>query len=389
MVTSQNPAEKPQGSSRVVDQNPAPVEQPSRQQISRWRKHLANERAEGAVYRELARKKTGEEREILLAIADAEARHEEYWRSRLGEHVGMPKQASLSTRLMAWMARHFGSVFVLAMMQTAESRNDYVKDTDATEQMIADEAIHAEVVRGLAARGRAKMSGDFRAAIFGANDGLVSNLALVLGMVGTGVHAGVVLVTGLTGLLAGALSMAAGEYVSVSSQKELLDANTPDPEAAQSLPKLDMEENELELVYRARGMSAEDAKSKAQRVFEQIKLTGGLVENSEEESEAEKAAQAEREELGGSGLSAAISSFLCFGVGALIPVLPYIFGMESVSAAVVACMLVGIALLMTGAIVGLLSGVSPGKRALRQLLIGFGAAAVTYFLGTLFGVSVG
>lgn len=389
MVTSQNPAEKPQGSSRVVDQNPAPVEQPSRQQISRWRKHLANERAEGAVYRELARKKTGEEREILLAIADAEARHEEYWRSRLGEHVGMPKQASLSTRLMAWMARHFGSVFVLAMMQTAESRNDYVKDTDATEQMIADEAIHAEVVRGLAARGRAKMSGDFRAAIFGANDGLVSNLALVLGMVGTGVHAGVVLVTGLTGLLAGALSMAAGEYVSVSSQKELLDANTPDPEAAQSLPKLDMEENELELVYRARGMSAEDAKSKAQRVFEQIKLTGGLVENSEEESEAEKAAQAEREELGGSGLSAAISSFLCFGVGALIPVLPYIFGMESVSAAVVACVLVGIALLMTGAIVGLLSGVSPGKRALRQLLIGFGAAAVTYFLGTLFGVSVG
>lgn len=389
MVTSQNPAEKPQGSSRVVDQSPAPVEQPTRQQISRWRKHLANERAEGAVYRELARKKTGEEREILLAIADAEARHEEYWRSRLGEHVGMPKQASLSTRLMAWMARHFGSVFVLAMMQTAESRNDYVKDTDATEQMIADEAIHAEVVRGLAARGRAKMSGDFRAAIFGANDGLVSNLALVLGMVGTGVHAGVVLVTGLTGLLAGALSMAAGEYVSVSSQKELLDANTPDPEAAQSLPKLDMEENELELVYRARGMSAEDAKSKAQRVFEQIKLTGGLVENSEEESEAENAAQAEREELGGSGLSAAISSFLCFGVGALIPVLPYIFGMESVSAAVVACVLVGIALLMTGAIVGLLSGVSPGKRALRQLLIGFGAAAVTYFLGTLFGVSVG
>lgn len=389
MVTSNNPAEKPDASSRVVEQSPAPVEQPTRQQISRWRKHLANERAEGAVYRELARKKTGEEREILLAIADAEARHEEYWRSRLGEHVGMPKQASLSTRLMAWMARHFGSVFVLAMMQTAESRNDYVKDTDATEQMIADEAIHAEVVRGLAARGRAKMSGDFRAAIFGANDGLVSNLALVLGMVGTGVHAGVVLVTGLTGLLAGALSMAAGEYVSVSSQKELLDANTPDPEAAQSLPKLDMEENELELVYRARGMSAEDAKSKAQRVFEQIKLTGGLVENSEEESEAEKAAQAEREELGGSGLSAAISSFLCFGVGALIPVLPYIFGMESVSAAVVACVLVGIALLMTGAIVGLLSGVSPGKRALRQLLIGFGAAAVTYFLGTLFGVSVG
>nr|WP_260619931.1 VIT1/CCC1 transporter family protein [Corynebacterium anserum] len=387
MMMSPNPADHPHRDTSDIEPHPTPVEQPTRRQINRWRKHLANERAEGAVYRELARKKTGEERDILLAIAEAEARHEKYWRKRLGEHVGMPRQASLSTRIMAWMARHFGSVFVLAMMQTAETRNDYVKDTDATEQMIADEAIHAEVVRGLAARGRAKMSGDFRAAIFGANDGLVSNLALVLGMVGTGVNAAVVLVTGLTGLLAGALSMAAGEYVSVSSQKELLDANTPAPEATESLPKLDMEENELELVYRARGMSVEDAKAKAQRVFEQMMLTGDLLDGSDSAGVDDVAADAT--ELGGSGLSAAISSFLCFGVGALIPVMPYIFGMEGMAAAVTACVLVGIVLLMTGAIVGVLSGVSPAKRAGRQLLIGYGAAAVTYVLGMAFGVSVG
>lgn len=384
-----------------ANQETAPTPQgdkPTKQQISRWRKHLANERAEGAVYRELARKKTGEEREILLAIADAEARHEEYWRDRLGEYVGLPRQASLSTRLMARMARHFGSVFVLAMMQTAETRNDYVKDTDATEQMIADEAIHAEVVRGLAARGREKMSGDFRAAIFGANDGLVSNLALVLGMVGTGVAANVVLISGLTGLLAGALSMAAGEYVSVSSQKELLDANAPDPSAKDSLPKLDVEANELELVYRARGMSSAEAKEKAQRVFQQLNDArhASHEERSELTADFEKSAQAagfsaddeEQHGLGGSGLSAAISSFLCFGIGAVIPVLPYIFGMSGSPAAIAAVLLVSIALLMTGAIVGLLSGVSPGKRALRQLLIGLGAAAVTYLLGTLFGVSV-
>lgn len=407
-------------------------DKPTKQQISRWRKHLANERAEGAVYRELARKKSGEEREILLAIAEAEARHEAYWRDRLGEYVGLPRKADLSVRLMAWMARHFGSVFVLAMMQTAETRNDYVKDTDATEQMIADEAIHAEVVRGLAARGREKMSGDFRAAIFGANDGLVSNLALVLGMVGTGVSSGVVLISGLTGLLAGALSMAAGEYVSVSSQKELLDANTPDPSAKESLPKLDMEANELELVYRARGMSAEDAKAKAQRVFQQISASGrvdmstdghqlagphgadgsgadvhgadvhgadgrgtdakGTVDHGTDASgtvaNESDAREAEERELGGSGMSAAISSFLCFAVGAVIPVLPYIFGMEGSPAAIVAVVLVSIALLMTGGIVGLLSGVSPGKRALRQLLIGLGAAGVTYLLGMLFGVGV-
>lgn len=364
---------------------PAATAEPTRQQINRWRKHLADERAEGAVYRELARKKSGEEREILMGIADAESRHEEYWRARLGEHVGLPRQASLSTRLMAWMAKRFGSVFVLALLQSAETRNNYIKDADASEQMIADEAIHAEVVRGLAARGRAKMSGDFRAAIFGANDGLVSNLALVLGMVGTGASARVVLMTGITGLLAGALSMAAGEYVSVSSQQELLDANRPDPNTQASVPKLDMEENELELVYRARGMSVEDARAKAQDVFEHIR--GGV--NDWNGSGFDRTAAEDIEEPGGSGMSAAISSFFCFGVGAVIPVLPYVFGASGMTAALIAAVLVGIALLMTGAIVGLLSGMAPGMRALRQLLIGFGAAGITFLLGMLFGVSTG
>ncbi|WP_295644727.1 VIT1/CCC1 transporter family protein [uncultured Corynebacterium sp.] len=367
-----------------VDRAQPSVERPTKRQIVRWRQYLANERAEGAVYRELARKKTGEEREILLAIAEAEARHEAYWRNRLGEYVGLPRKASLGTRMMAWMARRFGSVFVLALMQSAESRNEYIKDNDASEQMVADEAIHAEVVRGLATRGRARMSGDFRAAIFGANDGLVSNLSLVLGMVGTGASSDVVLVTGIAGLLAGALSMAAGEYVSVSSQQELLEANTPNPEAGRSVPKLDVEENELALVYRARGMSSEEAASKAQRVFESI-----IASDRDEKavSSFTDDIEVEREESG-SPMSAAVSSFFLFAMGALIPVLPYLFGAEGVVAAVVACVLVGLSLLLTGGVVGVLSGGAPTKRALRQLVIGFGAAAITYGLGSLFDVSV-
>ncbi|RAV34696.1 VIT1/CCC1 transporter family protein [Corynebacterium heidelbergense] len=355
--------------------------EPTRRQINRWRQYLANERAEGALYREIARKRTGEEREILLSIAEAESRHEAYWRNRLGEHVGLPRKASLGTRMMAWMAKRFGTFFVLALMQSAEARNKYVDDVDASDQIAADEAIHAEIVRGLAARGRARMSGDFRAAVFGANDGLVSNLALVLGMVGSGASAHVVLVTGLAGLLAGALSMAAGEYVSVTSQQELLAANRPDPEAAGALPKLDVQANELELVYRARGMTPEDAQLKAQRAFEAIR---------EREEAAEGAIDVEprEEDHGGSGLSAALSSFLCFGVGALIPVLPYIFGASGAVAAWIAGVLVSLALLFTGATVGLLSGVAPGKRALRQLLIGIGAAGVTFGLGSIFNVSV-
>ncbi len=361
--------------------------QPTKRQIARWQQYLANERAEGAVYRELARKRTGEEREILLGLAEAEARHEAYWKNRLGEYVGLPRKASLDTRMKAWMARRFGSVFVLALMQSSEQRNEYVSDKDASDRLAADEAIHAEVVRGLAARGRARMSGDFRAAIFGANDGLVSNLALVLGMVGTGGSAHLVLVTGIAGLLAGALSMAAGEYVSVTSQKELLGANAPDPNASRSLPNLDVNQNELALVYRARGMSAEEAALRARQVFDSIIETNRPVgEQPFDPAKATAVGADDGAEDAGSGLSAAVSSFLCFAVGALIPVLPYIFGMSGSAAAIVACVVVGLALMFTGSVVGLLSGVEPGRRALRQLLIGYGAAGATYLLGSIFNV---
>ncbi|OFS17113.1 VIT1/CCC1 transporter family protein [Corynebacterium sp. HMSC27B11] len=373
-----------------------PVEQPTKKQIATWRRYLADERAEGAVYRELARKKTGEDREILLGLAEAEARHEAYWRARLGEYVGLPQKASFSTRMHAFLAERFGSVFVLALLQSAEERRSGVADIDAADSILADEAIHAEVVRGLAARGRARMSGDFRAAIFGANDGLVSNLALVLGMVGTGAPSNVVLVTGIAGLLAGALSMAAGEYVSVSSQQELLAANAPAEDTAGAVPKLDVRENELELVYRARGMAPEEARAKAQRVFEEILSSPAVDVGLNHEDPAHESprhgdsAEADKgdEESTGSPVSAAVSSFLLFSLGAIVPVLPYLFGAEGLSAAVIACVLVGLALLLTGGIVGLLSGASPAKRAFRQLAIGAGAAAVTYGLGSLFDVSV-
>ena len=379
---------QPTGQAEQTEQTAGQTEpQPTKRQIARWQQYLANERAEGAVYRELARKRTGEEREILLGLAEAEARHEAYWKNRLGEYVGLPRKASLDTRMKAWMARRFGSVFVLALMQSSEQRNEYVSDKDASNRLAADEAIHAEVVRGLAARGRARMSGDFRAAIFGANDGLVSNLALVLGMVGTGGSAHLVLVTGIAGLLAGALSMAAGEYVSVTSQKELLGANAPDPNASRSLPNLDVNQNELALVYRARGMSAEEAALRARQVFDSIIETNPPVgEQPFDPAKATAVGADDGAEDAGSGLSAAVSSFLCFAVGALIPVLPYIFGMSGSAAAIVACVVVGLALMFTGSVVGLLSGVEPGRRALRQLLIGYGAAGATYLLGSIFNV---
>lgn len=352
---------------------------PNKQQIKRWQRYLANERAEAAVYRHIAKRKEGEEREILLSLAEAESRHQDHWRSLLGEHANEKVRPDFSTVAHGFLARYFGSVFALALMQSAESRSPYATDADATKQMDADERIHAEVVRGLAERGREQMSGNFRAAVFGMNDGLVSNLALVLGIVGSGVSNHFVLLTGVSGLLAGALSMGAGEYVSVSSQRELLDASKPNPDATSAIPALDVDANELALVYRARGIAIDEAEKRAQLVIRSIHHPS---------ASAALDTTHDKGEVVGSGTAAAISSFLFFASGALIPIIPFLFGLSTAVAAVIACVLVGLALMITGGVVGVLSGAPPFLRALRQVAIGLGAAAITYGLGWVFGVSV-
>jgi len=354
---------------------PDSARRPSKSELRRWRQYLADEQAEAAVYRDLAGRREGEERDILLALAEAEGRHEEHWRDLLGDQLGKPRKGDIRTRLLGFLARRFGSVFVLALAQRAEARSPYEADSDATAAMAADERIHGEVLRGLATRGRNRLSGTFRAAVFGANDGLVSNLALTIGVSASGVATHVVLLTGIAGLLAGALSMGAGEYVSVRSQRELLDASTPDPESNRALPHLDVDANELSLVYRSRGMTPEEADRHAAEV---------LADNSLVVTE-----EADAHEAIGTGIGAALSSFCFFASGAIIPIIPYLFGLSGLPAILVAAGLVGLALLGTGAIVGVLSGGPPLLRALRQLAIGFGAALVTYLLGLLFGTATG
>lgn len=345
----------------------------------RYTRYLVDERAEARVYRELAGRRTGEDRAILLELAAAEGRHEAHWLELLGGEPARLPRPGISTRLLTWMASRFGSIFVLALAQNAEARSPYDTDTAATPAMRADEKIHHEVVRGLAARGRRRLSGTFRAAVFGANDGLVSNLALVLGIGATGVAPQFVLFSGIAGLLAGALSMGAGEFVSVRSQRELLASTEPSNFADDFLPDLDLDANELALVYRTRGMDGEVAMARARLAVEAARA-----------GTAPQAVEAGSDhELIGAAWGAALSSFLFFASGAIIPVLPWIFGFSGLPAVVLALVMVGLALLATGAMVGLLSGGPPLKRALRQLAIGCGAAAITYLLGLLFGVSMG
>lgn len=356
---------------------------PTSRDRRRWGKYLVNERAEAEVYRQLAARRDGEERDILLALVDAEGRHEAHWLTLLGGEPDRLPQPDAGTVFLGWLAKRFGSIFVLALAQNAEGRSPYESEPFATPAMAADEKIHHEVVRGLAARGRRRLSGTFRAAVFGANDGLVSNLALVMGVGATGVSAQFVLFSGVAGLLAGALSMGAGEFVSVRSQRELLEATEPNNFADSVLPDLDLDANELALVYRTRGMSAAEALERARTIVA-------------EAHQADRSQPYRRptevtddHEVVGSAWRAALSSFLFFASGAIIPVLPWLFGLSGIAAVVLALVLVGIALLATGAAVGLLSGGPPLRRAVRQLLIGYGAATITYLLGLLFGVSMG
>ena len=172
--------------------------------------------------------------------------------------------------------------------------------------------------------------------------------------------------------------MGAGEYVSVRSQRELLQSTHPDPESQSALPHLDVDANELALVYRARGMQPPEAEEHARTVLATLHLDAVPPE----------AAGVDPHEAVGSAWSATLSSFCFFASGAWCRCCR-LFGASGWTAIVIATALVGIALLGTGAVVGLLSGASPLKRALRQLAIGYGAAAVTYLLGRAFGATVG
>ena len=361
-----------------------PVTQPSEAQIRRWRRYLADEESEARIYRYLAQRAEGEEREILMQVAEAEKRHQQHWRDMLGEHAGKPSRPSLSSAILQFLAQHFGSVFILAMAQRAESRSPYAEDPDATEEMAADEAIHEEIIRALATNGREKLSGNFRAAVFGANDGLVSNLALTIGITASGASSSMVLLSGVAGLLAGALSMAAGEFVSVRSQRELLDASQPTQVTLRVAGDLDIDANELELIYRARGMDEEAAHHRALERFGYLDCDcdPSLSHRANEEGEEENVAL-------GTDIGAAAASFSFFASGALVPILPYILGLSGLWAMLLSLLFVTMALGFTGGIVGLLSGSSPMRRGLRQILIGLGAAGITYLLGLAFGTTLG
>lgn len=383
----------------------------------RFLRYLEAERKAAMLYRSLAEASEGERREALLELADIEDEHAVHWVTKLTEYgveiPPAPTSLDPDDSAMVARARAAGMDDVLAHLEEAEGADAgmYDDEPEAPASMSADEREHAETFRrlrvhspatgvgehspatGVVERGvitaeggvdfgetwhRVDSSGAVRAAIFGISDGLVSNTALVMGFAGSGVDRGVVLFAGIAGLLAGAFSMAAGEYVSVASQRDLF-AREIEKEAQELATKPDEERKELELIYRAKGMDRETARAAAESVFADPKMALDTLA---------------REELGlnpdelGNPIRVAISSFLAFAIGAFVVVVPYLFT-GGTTALVVAVTLSALAMLVVGGIVGRFSGRGMVHGALRQIIVGSLAAGVTFIVGKVIGELTG
>ena len=368
---------------------------------ARYRANRQGEIDSAAVYRAMATSESSPQlTSVYERLAMVEERHLGFWEDKLrsvGRDPGR-RRPSWRAKTMMFLARRFGPRMVLPTVATLEQVDQHEYDdqpeTEGT-PMRAQERSHARVLRyitsgspqGVAGETLARLEGRhrapggnaLRAAVLGANDGLTSNLALVMGIAGAGLTTSAILITGLTGLVAGASSMAIGEWVSVQSARELYQRQVR-TEAAEIRSVPDEEQEELALIYEAKGLPS----SEAQRVAERLMAdeTAALDAMVREELGLDPAT------LGGSPYTAGGSSFLLFAVGAIIPLLPYFFG--GGSAAVVASIVcAGVGLFVIGALITLLTGRSAIFSGTRQLVFGLVAAGVTFGLGRFIGSAVG
>lgn len=356
---------------------------------ARFKEHWTDEMEGAYVYRVMSTLGKGEQPGIYLELAEAEERHAKHWAERLaelGEEVP-PFRPRRRTRLIAWAAKRFGPRAVIPLLQAFEVKAQMIETPGAPPSMELDERRHSAVLAQLggAASGpsisrregwhRNTGGGTLRAGVFGISDGLVSNLSLVMGVVGAAGGRRFVLLAGIAGLLAGAFSMAAGEYISMKAQREVYEREIA-LEAIELEEMPEEETEELALIYRAKGIPRAEAEMLAQRLTADPSTALDTLA---------------REELGlnpdqlGSPVGAALSSFVTFVVGAFVPVVPFLFT-EGAAALVLAAVLSGAALFGVGAALTLFTARGPVRSGLRQLVIGAASASVTFAIGRAIGV---
>lgn len=367
----------------------------------RYLANLQDEIDGAALYRALAEVESDATLSgIYGRLAEAEERHAELWRAKLRESgSSIPSlRPSWRTRVLVALARRFGPGLVLPTITGREEadRDKYLGQPDARGAgLSAEEQSHARLFRAIAPEanrgvsgsviarfeGRHRASGGnaLRAAVLGANDGHVSNASLVMGVAGADLAGRSILITGLAGLLAGSLSMALGEWLSVQSARELYSHQIAiEREELEAAPAEEAEE--LALIYQAKGLPLERAKELATRLVEDE--TAALDTLAREELGVDP------DELGGSAWVAAVTSFLLFSLGAIIPVIPYLFG-GGTWAVVVSVVLSVIALFAIGAGITIITGRSALVSGARQVVFGLAAAAITFGLGKIIGAGLG
>jgi vacuolar iron transporter family protein len=362
--------------------------------------NLANEQNGVILYSALAEaEKNPNLAEVYKRLAATEKRHVDTFTAKLkAAGVGVPEfRPSWRTSTLIWLAKRFGVKAVLPTVMSMESAAsmDYSKEEDAkTKGMIAEEQSHARLIKHISqstkggleggalaqieGRHRAAGGNALRAAVLGANDGLVSNLSLVMGVAGASLSGSTILITGLAGLLAGAISMALGEWLSVKSTRELYEAQIAAEKAEiEASPKEEAEE--LALIYQAKGLDPTQAKMMADQIM------------SDKENALDTLV---REELGidptdrgGSAWVAAFTSFFLFAFGAIIPVIAFFF-MSGHGAIILSLALSVIGLFAIGAGTSLFTGRGVFFSGLRMALFGLGAAAITYLIGRWIGVNL-
>jgi len=372
----------------------------SPEDIRRYRTYFQNEYEAMTLYECLASHEENPDlAELYRRLAQTEGSHAATWEAKLREAgAEVPDfRPGWRTRTLCWIASRFGASFILPTVTGIEKNAVSVYDNQPEPealQMSVHERSHARIfkylsenARGLEGSAVARFEGRhrgaggnaLRAGVLGANDGLVSVFCLVMGVAGAGIGSHEILLTGLAGLLAGALSMALGEWLSVQSSRELYHNQIGiERQELEENPEEEMEE--LALIYQAKGIDAETAREMARRLLSD---KGTALDTL-----AREELGIDPNELGGSAWEAAATSFILFGAGALVPLLPYFFltGSAGIAASAAAGAL---GLFLIGSAITLMTGRSAWFSGLRQVAFGMAAAAVTFGIGRLIGVNLG
>lgn len=373
-----------------------------RKDVARIRGNLQSEIDSAALYDALGEAESSAQlAEVYHRMAKIEEHHAHFWEQQLRSGgVAVPEmRPSWRSRTLAWLAKRFGAGFVLPTlmgMESADSGSYGNQPESRATRMPFEERSHRRLLSAIAGTGKgggmegasiARLEGRhrgvagnaLRAAVLGSNDGLVSNLSLVMGVAGAALSNHAILLTGFAGLLAGAISMALGEWLSVQSSRELYERQIQvEAEELREMPE--EEEMELTLIYQAKGLPEEEAKAVAARLIADNENALDTLAREELGIDPEK--------LGGSAWVAALTSFLLFAGGAIVPVVPFIF-ISGAQATLVSLVLSAAGLFVIGAGVSLMTGKGLLSSGARQMVFGLVAAAVTWGIGHLMGAVMG